>query len=167
MSKNQDKLKLDVFPIPEGSILLDPLDFGTKEEKILLALKKLLKERKLESNLNLNIKNYFSEGIFFLNNFSIQIVSTGITSDQISIPIKTWLDNMAAFGKNREIEESIIGMILKDPNLIKEVMTIIPPNVFYIDIHKEIFKAALKIYSQGEDVSLENINKSLKENTLF
>ena len=46
-------------------------------------------------------------------------------------------------------------------------MAIITPDVFYIDIHKEIFKAALKIYSQGEDVSLENINKSLKENKIF
>ena len=124
---------IEAFSIPEGSVLLDSINNASKEEMILLALKKLIKERKLESDLNLNIKNYFSEGLLYLNDFAIQIVTTGITSDQISIPIKTWLDNMAAFGKNREIEESIIGMILKDPNLIKEVMTIIPPNIFYID----------------------------------
>ena len=89
----------------------DPLDFGQRKKNI-ISFKKLLKERKLESDLNLNIKNYFSEGIFYLNDFAIQIF---LELPLIRFPYnQTWLDNMAAFGKNREIEESIIGMILKD-----------------------------------------------------
>ena len=138
---------IEAFSIPEGSVLLDSIDNSSKEEMILLALKKLIKERKLESDLNLNIKNYFSEGLLYLNDFAIQIVITGITSDQISIPIKSWLDNMGALGKNREVEESIIGMILTYPDLIKDVMTVIPPDVFYIDIHQEIFRTLLLMYS--------------------
>ena len=83
---------IEAFSIPEGSVLLDSINNASKEEMILLALKKLIKERKLESDLHLNIKNYFSEGLLYLNDFAIQIVITGITSDQISIPIKSWLD---------------------------------------------------------------------------
>ena len=137
---------IEAFSIPEGSVLLDSINNASKEEMILLALKKLIKERKLESDLNLNIKNYFSDSLFYLNDFAIQIVITGITSDQIFIPIKSWMDNNVALGKIRETEESIIGMILKYPVLIKEVMTVIPPDVFYIDIHQEIFKTALLLY---------------------
>ena len=158
---------MEAFPIPEGSILLDPKDNETKEEMVLIALKKLIKERKLESDLNLNIKNYFSEGVLYLNGFAIQIICTGITSDQISIPIKSWLDNMAALGKNREKEETIIGSIMKYPDLIKEVITVIPPDVFYIDIHREIFRTIITLYSEGKDVSLEEISQSLKDNKLF
>jgi len=62
------------------------------------------------------------------------------------------MDNNVALGKIRETEESIIGMILKYPVLIKEVMTVIPPDVFYIDIHQEIFKTALLLYSEGKDL---------------
>ena len=158
---------IEAFSIPEGSVLLDSINNASKEEMILMALKKLIKERELESDLNLNIKNYFSEGLLYLNNFAIQIVITGITSDQISIPIKSWLDNMGALGKNREVEESIIGMILTYPYLIKDVMTVIPPDVFYIDIHREIFRTVLLLYSEGKDISLEDISQSLKDNKLF
>ena len=164
--KQKDDL-IEAFSIPEGSILLDPLENSTKEEMILLSLKKLIKKRKLESDINLNIKNYFSENLLYINDFAIQIVSTGITSDQISIPIKIWLDNMAALGKNREIEESIIGSLLKYPDLIEEIMKVIPPDVFYIDIHQEIFRMALKLYSEGKNISLENIVQSLEDNKLF
>ena len=87
---------IEAFPIPEGSVLLDSINNASKEEMILLALKKLIKERKLESDLNLNIKNYFSDSLFYLNDFAIQIVITGITSDQIFIPIKSWMDNNVA-----------------------------------------------------------------------
>ena len=67
---------------------------------------------------------------------------------------------MGALGKI-EIEESIIGTILKYPDFIKDVMTVIPPDVFYIDIHQEILSPLL--YSEGKDLSLDNISQSLKD----
>ena len=76
------------FPIPEDSIYLDQELKLSKRELIIKGLQKVLKEKKLDLPLGPSLDLNNPERSIILNKFDIQIVSTGIISEEISIPLK-------------------------------------------------------------------------------
>lgn len=59
--------------------------------------------------------------------------------------------------QNVDAEESILGGILLDPEAIGRVADLLRPEALYISSHKEIYKAALALYSQGKPTDLMSV----------
>ncbi|MCY6354206.1 replicative DNA helicase [Clostridium sp. ZS2-4] len=68
---------------------------------------------------------------------------------------------------NKEAEASILGEILLDNNGLLEIIDIISSSDFYLDGHKLIFHAMVKLYEQGKKIDVvalaEKLGDSLKE----
>jgi replicative DNA helicase len=80
--------------------------------------------------------------------------------------------NFSAFGntlppQNVDAEESILGGILLDPEAMGRVADMLHPDAFYINIHKEIYKAALALHSQGKPVDLMSVSTWLYDHELL
>ena len=56
--------------------------------------------------------------------------------------------------QNLEAEESVLGGILLDPDAIGRIADLIPPDAFYLKAHREIFRTALMLHSQGKPTDL-------------
>ncbi|HEY9675697.1 MAG TPA: replicative DNA helicase [Waterburya sp.] len=69
--------------------------------------------------------------------------------------------------QNVEAEESILGGILLDPEAIGRVADLLRPEAFYINAHKEIYKAALALHSQGKPVDLMSVTTWLFDHELL
>lgn len=69
--------------------------------------------------------------------------------------------------QNVEAEESILGGILLDPEAIGRVADLLHPEAFYINAHKEIYKAALALHSQGKPVDLMSVTTWLFDHELL
>ena len=76
------------LPIPEDSIYLDQELKLSNRELIIKGLQKVLKEKKLDLPLGPALDLNNPERSIILNKFDIQIVSTGMISEEISIPLK-------------------------------------------------------------------------------
>ena len=86
-----DNEYMEAFPIPEGSIFLESGTYSqTPRQLTITALKKAINERNLDLPLGplLDIEN--PQRILKLNKFFVQVVTTGINSDEISIPLNEW-----------------------------------------------------------------------------
>ncbi|MEW6494471.1 MAG: DnaB-like helicase N-terminal domain-containing protein, partial [Cyanobacteriota bacterium] len=80
--------------------------------------------------------------------------------------------NFSAFGnflppQNIDAEESILGGILLDPEAIGRVADLLRPDAFYINTHKEIYKAALALHTQGKPVDLMSVTTWLYDHELL
>ena len=69
--------------------------------------------------------------------------------------------------QNVEAEESILGGILLDPEAMGRVADLLHPEAFYINAHKEIYKAALALHSQGKPVDLMSVTTWLFDHELL
>ncbi|WP_320663621.1 replicative DNA helicase [Prochlorococcus sp. MIT 1223] len=56
--------------------------------------------------------------------------------------------------QNLEAEEAVLGGILLDPDAISRVADLIRPEAFYLKAHREIFRTALMLHSQGKPTDL-------------
>ena len=81
---------VEAFPIPEGAILLESDDGSTFRELAISALKKILKERNLTLPLGPELDLNKAERLISLNRFAIQLVTSGVTADEISVPLGHW-----------------------------------------------------------------------------
>src|SRR4028119_1204484 len=80
--------------------------------------------------------------------------------------------NFYSFGnsvppQNVDAEESILGGILLDPEAIGRVADLLRPEAFYIETHKEIYKAALALHTQGKPTDLMSITTWLYDHELL
>jgi replicative DNA helicase len=80
--------------------------------------------------------------------------------------------NFSSFGntlppQNVDAEESILGGILLDPEAMGRVADLLRPEAFYIDLHREIYKAALTLHSQGQAVDLMSVTTWLYDHNLL
>ncbi|PSB55073.1 replicative DNA helicase [filamentous cyanobacterium CCP1] len=66
--------------------------------------------------------------------------------------------------QNIDAEEAILGGILLDPEAIGRVMEILHPEAFYISAHKEIYRAALTLQTQGRPTDLMSVTTWLSDN---
>ena len=56
--------------------------------------------------------------------------------------------------QNLEAEEVVLGGILLDPDAIGRVADVLQPEAFYMAAHREIFRTALMLHSQGKPTDL-------------
>ena len=56
--------------------------------------------------------------------------------------------------QNLEAEEAVLGGILLDPDAISRVADLLQPEAFYLNAHREIFRTALMLHSQGKPTDL-------------
>jgi len=80
--------------------------------------------------------------------------------------------NFSAFNnslppQNIDAEESILGGILLDPEAIGRVADLLRPEAFYINAHKEIYKAALALHNQSKPTDLITVTTWLYDHELL
>ena len=80
--------------------------------------------------------------------------------------------NFSAFSnalppQNVDAEESILGGILLDPEAMGRVADLLRPEAFYINTHKEIYKAILALHTQGKPVDLMSVTTWLYDHELL
>ncbi|TFI53711.1 replicative DNA helicase [Mastigocladus laminosus UU774] len=81
--------------------------------------------------------------------------------------------NFQAIGSDRlppqniEVEEAILGGILLDPEAISRVSDRLVADCFYINAHKDIYKAAVVLHSQGKPTDLLSVTSWLADNDLL
>ncbi|MEB3349318.1 MAG: replicative DNA helicase, partial [Cyanobacteriota bacterium] len=56
--------------------------------------------------------------------------------------------------QNLEAEEAVLGGILLDPDAIGRVADVLQPDAFYLTAHREIYRTALMLHSQGKPTDL-------------
>jgi len=56
--------------------------------------------------------------------------------------------------QNLEAEEAVLGGILLDPDAIGRVADVLQPEAFYLGAHREIFRTAVMLHSQGKPTDL-------------
>ena len=81
---------IDAFPIPEGSVILENDKILNLSQLAILAIKKVINERGINLKLKKNKNITEQDCILEINNFSIQVVFTGISSDSLVVPLKRW-----------------------------------------------------------------------------
>lgn len=69
--------------------------------------------------------------------------------------------------QNVEAEESILGGILLDPEAIGRVTDLLKPEAFYINAHRDIYKAALALNGQGLPTDLMSVYTWLSDHELL
>ena len=65
--------------------------------------------------------------------------------------------------QNIEAEEAVLGGILLDPEAIGRIADLLMPEAFYIQAHKEIYKAALALYNQEMPTDLMGVTTWLSD----
>lgn len=69
--------------------------------------------------------------------------------------------------QNIEAEEAILGGIMLDPEAIGRVSDRLIPEAFYISGHKDIYQAALRLYSQNKPTDLLSVTAWLSDHDLL
>ena len=69
--------------------------------------------------------------------------------------------------QNVDAEESILGGILFDPEAISRVADLIGTEAFYVRAHRDIYQAALALYSQGKPTDLMTVTSWLADHSLL
>ncbi|WP_320674895.1 hypothetical protein [Prochlorococcus sp. MIT 1341] len=87
---------MEAVPIPEGAVALPLAEGATLKELAIAALKKTLEIRNLDLPLNTGFSPKNLNQLLKLNHFAVQVVATGFTSDQITIPLKPWFKKGSA-----------------------------------------------------------------------
>lgn len=64
---------------------------------------------------------------------------------------------------HQEAEQSVLGAILMNPELVDEVSDVISSYDFYRETHKEIYEAIYSLYTNDQPVDLITITNHLKE----
>ncbi|NEQ32514.1 MAG: replicative DNA helicase [Leptolyngbya sp. SIO4C5] len=65
--------------------------------------------------------------------------------------------------QNVDAEEAILGGILLDPEALSRVTEILQPEAFYIEAHRDIYRAALDLQSRGRPTDLMSLATWLKD----
>ena len=89
-NKNNNNEIFDALPIPEDAVILKPKKVLDLSQLALLGIKEMIRQRGI--NLKVKKKRDVTEldCIFEINNFSIQVIFAGFSSDHIIVPLKRW-----------------------------------------------------------------------------
>jgi hypothetical protein len=93
MIEDNQNIKNEIFealPIPDDSVILKTKKFLDLSQLALLGIKEIIRQRGI--NLKIKKKKDTTEldCIFEINNFSIQVIFAGFSSDQIIVPLNRW-----------------------------------------------------------------------------
>ncbi len=69
--------------------------------------------------------------------------------------------------QNIDAEEAILGGILLDPEALTRILDLIAPEAFYLSAHREIFRAAIALQSQGSPTDLMSVTTWLQDRSLL
>lgn len=64
--------------------------------------------------------------------------------------------------QSREAEMGVIGSVLRDNQVINDLLNIIRPENFYFDAHQKIFQAVIDLYNDGKPVDPPILFETLK-----
>ena len=90
MTKNKSNDSFDIFPLPQEAVFVESEEILTHKELIVKALEKVLKDRDLDLPLGPQLDLYNPDRTVILNKFEVQIVSSGILSDEVQIRKDFW-----------------------------------------------------------------------------
>lgn len=66
--------------------------------------------------------------------------------------------------QNLGAEEAILGGLLLDPDAITRVADLLKPEAFYTNAHREIYRTALALHSQGKPTDITTVTAWLQDN---
>ncbi|MBD6620840.1 helicase DnaB [Komarekiella sp. 'clone 1'] len=69
--------------------------------------------------------------------------------------------------QNIEAEENILGGIMLDPEAISRISDLLIPEAFYVNAHKDIYTAAIKLHAQGKPTDILYLATWLADNGLL
>ncbi len=69
--------------------------------------------------------------------------------------------------QNVDAEEAILGGILLDPEAINRIIDSLKADAFYIGAHRDIFRAAIALHTQGKPTDLTSVATWLKDHNLL
>ncbi|MCV3216024.1 AAA family ATPase [Plectonema radiosum NIES-515] len=82
-----------------------------------------------------------------------------------TLSFDTFNDSLPPF--NAEAEESILGGILLDENAIHRIKETLKPEHFYLDSHKTIYRACLKLADKDKKIQIPVVESYLRDNDLL
>ena len=88
---------LDLLPLPEDVVVLSSsTQTGTPREMVLVALEERLKAQKLDWNIGPSLDLPNPERLLSMNQFAVQLLTSGFTADVINVPLSHWHRSGAA-----------------------------------------------------------------------
>ena len=112
MTKNKSNDSFDIFPLSQEAVFVESEEILTHKELIVKALEKVLKDRDLDLPLGPQLDLYNPDRTIILNKFEIQIVSSGILSDEVKIRKDFWKS------KIRSPQIILAALIDDDTNIV-------------------------------------------------
>ena len=61
-----------------------------------------------------------------------------------------------------DLEEAVLGAILLERGTIDKVVSLLEPEDFYSEAHKEIYKSILSLYHQKNDIDILTVTNDLR-----
>ncbi|HEY8345822.1 MAG TPA: replicative DNA helicase [Symbiobacteriaceae bacterium] len=68
---------------------------------------------------------------------------------------------------NLEAEQSVLGAMLIDSEVVSRIVNLLHPEDFYVDRHQQIFAAMLSLFNRGEPVDLITVQDELRNRNLL
>ena len=112
MTKNKSNDSFDIFPLSQEAVFVESEEILTHKELIVKALEKVLKDRDLDLPLGPQLDLYNPDRTIILNKFEVQIVSSGILSDEVQIRKDFWKS------KIRSPQLVLAALIDDDTNIV-------------------------------------------------
>ena len=112
MTKNKSNDSFDIFPLSQEAVFVESEEILTHKELIVKALEKVLKDRDLDMPLGPQLDLYNPDRTIILNKFEVQIVSSGILSDEVQIRKDFWKS------KIRSPQLVLAALIDDDTNIV-------------------------------------------------
>ncbi len=62
-----------------------------------------------------------------------------------------------------DVEESILGAVLLDPQAIYKIKDTVPPDAFYLEVHQDIYRAALNLCKNDTAIQMMSVASHLEQ----
>ena len=66
-----------------------------------------------------------------------------------------------------EFEEAVLGALMIDDNAVTEVLSILKPEMFYVEANQHIFSAIRKLFSASQPIDVLTVTNQLKKDKLL
>ena len=107
-NQNIENEIFEALPIPDDAVILNKKRFLDVSQLALMGIKEIIRQRGI--NLKVKKKRDVTEldCIFEINNFSIQVIFAGFSSDHIIVPLKRWFKITASSGMGNASKISLL-----------------------------------------------------------
>ena len=66
-----------------------------------------------------------------------------------------------------EFEEAVLGALMIDDNAVTEVLSILKPEMFYVEANQHVFGAIRKLFSASQPIDVLTVTNQLKKEKLL